>query len=299
MEEEIKRLKKEKDAVILAHNYQVPEVQDIADFIGDSLELARKATEVWARRIIFCGVYFMAETAAILNPEKEVYIPDPEAKCPMAAMLDTETLREAQDAHPDALTVLYVNTRAIAKSFADATCTSANAADIVGDAPSRRVIFGPDVNLGYYVQKRCPDKEIVIVPEDGHCYVHSNFTHEDVERARKEHPRAVLIAHPECPPDVQGMADHIASTGGMVRLAGHLDADEYLIATEKEMCYRLSTLYPNKKFYPVRNAICKQMKKITLEKVYNSLLNDVYLVRVPERVALRARKAIERMLNGW
>ena len=299
MEEEIKRLKKEKDAVILAHNYQVPEVQDIADFIGDSLELARKATEVRARRIIFCGVYFMAETAAILNPEKEVYIPDPEAKCPMAAMLDTETLREAQDAHPDALTVLYVNTRAIAKSFADATCTSANAAEIVCGAPSRRVIFGPDVNLGYYIRGRCPDKEIIVVPEDGHCYVHSNFTREDVERARKEHPDAVLIAHPECPPDVQEMADHIASTGGMVRLAKSLNADEFLIATEKEMCYRLSTLYPQKKFYPVRDAVCKQMKKITLEKVYRSLLDDVYLVRVPERVALRARRAIERMLNGW
>lgn len=299
MEEEIKRLKREKDAVILAHNYQVPEVQDIADFIGDSLELARKATEVRARRIIFCGVYFMAETAAILNPEKEVYIPDPEARCPMAAMLDTETLREAQDAHPDALTVLYVNTRAIAKSFADATCTSANAADVVCSAPSRKVIFGPDVNLGYYIKKRCSDKEITVVPEDGHCYVHSNFTREEVEKARKEHPKAVLIAHPECPPDVQEMADHIASTGGMVRLAGQLDADEFLIATEKEMCYRLSTLYPHKKFHPVRNAICKQMKKITLEKVLNSLHNDVYLVRVPERVAVRARKAIERMLNGW
>jgi len=300
MEEEIKRMKREKNAVILAHNYQLPEIQDIADFVGDSLELARKATQIDAKKIFFCGVYFMAETAAILNPDKEVYIPSEEALCPLAASLDVDEMVEIQEKNPDALTVVYINTRAIAKKYADAVCTSANAPEIVCSAPSQKIIFGPDSNLAYYVKKKCPDKEIIVVPEDGHCYVHVFFSGEDVEKARKKHPDALVIVHPECPPEVQEIADYIGSTGQMVKLCGKLNANKFLIGTEREMCYRLKKLYPEKEFIPIReDAICKQMKKITLKDLYESMKEEKYLVEIHPNIAKGAKKAIERMLEGW
>ncbi len=292
---EILDLKEEKKAIILAHNYQLPEIQDIADFVGDSLELARKSQEVEAKVIVFAGVDFMAETAKILNPEKKCLLPNIRATCPMAKMLRVEHILEAKKRHPEACVVLYVNTYAEAKALADVVCTSANAHKVVARIDANEIIFGPDNNLAYYVAKRT-HKKIIPIPKDGHCYVHKKFTLEDVERAKRLHPRAKLIIHPECNPEVQERADLIASTGGMVKNA--CLADEWVVFTEKEMVYRLQKLYPNKRFYPARkDASCIGMKAITLRDIYDSLLYERYEVEVPREIADKSRKAIERMFE--
>ncbi len=292
---EIERLKEERNAVIMAHNYQPPEVQDIADYLGDSLELARKAVKVDAEVIVFAGVDFMAETAKILNPEKIVLIPNRNATCAMANMLKVEHILEAKRKHPDAPVVLYVNTTAETKALADVTVTSANAVRIVEKLDSDVVIFGPDKNLGSYVA-RMTGKKIIPVPPDGHCYVHRKFSVDDVERARKLHPNAKLMVHPECEPEVQERADLIASTGGMIRHAP--EHNEWVVFTEREMVYRLRTLYPGIKFYPGReDAVCVGMKAITLSGIYESLKDMRYRVEVPLEIAERARRAIERMLE--
>ena len=293
--DEIIRLKEEKNAIILAHNYQLPEIQDIADFLGDSLELARKAVNVDADIIVFAGVDFMAETAKILNPEKKVLLPTKRATCAMANMLTVEHILEAKKKYPDAPVVLYVNTTAETKAYADVTVTSANADKIVAKLDAETIIFGPDNNLAYYVAKRT-GKRIIPIPEGGHCYVHKKFTLEDVERARREHPNAKLMVHPECIPEVQEKADLIVSTGGMVRNA--CQHDEWIVFTEKEMCYRLQKLYPNKRFYPANeDAFCIGMKAITLKHIYESLKEEKYEIEVPKEIAERAKRAIERMLE--
>ncbi|MFA4668330.1 quinolinate synthase NadA [Pyrococcus kukulkanii] len=293
--EEVERLKKERNAVILAHNYQLPEVQDVADFVGDSLELARKATKVDADVIVFAGVDFMAETAKILNPDKTVLIPTRKATCAMANMLKVRHILEAKKKYPNAPVVLYVNSTAEAKAYADVTVTSANAVEIVRKLDSDVVIFGPDKNLAHYVAK-VTGKKIIPVPPNGHCYVHQKFTVEDVERAKKLHPNAKLMVHPECTPEVQERADIIVSTGGMIRRA--CEHDEWVVFTEREMVYRLKKLYPEKKFYPARiDAVCIGMKAITLRHVYESLRDMKFEVTVPEDIAEKARRAIERMLE--
>ncbi|AMM54248.1 quinolinate synthase NadA [Pyrococcus kukulkanii] len=293
--EEVERLKKERNAVILAHNYQLPEVQDVADFVGDSLELARKATKVDANVIVFAGVDFMAETAKILNPDKTVLIPTRKATCAMANMLKVRHILEAKKKYPNAPVVLYVNSTAEAKAYADVTVTSANAVEIVRKLDSDVVIFGPDKNLAHYVAK-VTGKKIIPVPPNGHCYVHQKFTVEDVERAKKLHPNAKLMVHPECIPEVQERADIIVSTGGMIRRA--CEHDEWVVFTEREMVYRLKKLYPEKKFYPARiDAVCIGMKAITLRHVYESLRDMKFEVTVPEDIAEKARRAIERMLE--
>ncbi|AJC71950.1 quinolinate synthetase [Thermococcus guaymasensis DSM 11113] len=292
---EIERLKEERNAIIMAHNYQLPEVQDIADFLGDSLELARKAINVDADVIVFAGVDFMAETAKILNPEKTVLLPARRATCAMANMLKVEHILEAKRQYPNAPVVLYVNTTAEAKAYADVTVTSANAARIVEKLDSDVIIFGPDKNLASYVA-RMTGKKVIPVPSDGHCYVHRKFTVEDVERARRLYPNAKLMVHPECEPEVQERADIIASTGGMIKRAP--EWDEWVVFTEREMVYRLSRLYPNIKFHPAReDAVCLGMKAITLQDVYESLRDIKYRVEVPEEIAEKARKAIEKMLE--
>ncbi|NJE08939.1 quinolinate synthase NadA [Thermococcus sp. M39] len=292
---EIIKLKEEKNAIILAHNYQLPEIQDIADFIGDSLELARKAVNVDADIILFAGVDFMAETAKILNPDKKVLLPTKRATCAMANMLKVEHILEAKKKYPDAPVVLYVNTTAECKAYADVTVTSANATKIVSKLDADTIIFGPDNNLAYYVAKRT-NKKIIPIPEGGHCYVHKKFTLEDVERARKLYPNAKLIVHPECNPEIQEKADLIASTGGMIKNA--CLHNEWVVFTEKEMVYRLQKLYPNKKFYPANeDAFCIGMKAITLKHIYESLRDEKYEIEVPKDIAERARKAIERMLE--
>lgn len=292
---EIERLKEERNAIIMAHNYQLPEVQDIADFLGDSLELARKAINVDAEVIVFAGVDFMAETAKILNPEKTVLLPERGATCAMANMLKVKHILEAKKKYPDAPVVLYVNTTAEAKAYADVTVTSANAVRIVEKLDSDVIIFGPDKNLAHYVARQT-GKKVIPIPENGHCYVHRKFTVEDVERARKLYPNAKLMVHPECEPEVQERADIIVSTGGMIRRAK--EWSEWVVFTEKEMVYRLSKLYPDIRFHPAReDAVCIGMKAITLNHIYESLRDMKHKVEVPAEIAEKARKAIERMLE--
>jgi len=293
----IRKLKKERNAVILAHNYQRPEVQDLADFIGDSYGLSRQAAETKADVIVFCGVDFMAETAKILNPEKTVLIPALEALCPMAMLLTSNHIVEARKRYPGAEVVLYVNTHAEQKALADCVCTSGNAVEVVNAMGSDTVIFGPDVNLAHYVQRRSV-KKIVPVPEKGICYTHHQITLKDVELARKKHPNAKLVVHPEVPPEVQEAADSIASTTGIIEYCRKSGAKEFIIGTEKGILYRMGKDMPGKKFYPASEmAVCATMKTITLEKVLYSLETLQNQIEVPGGVAEKARKALQRMLE--
>ena len=287
LQEEILKLKDEKNAIILAHNYQPKEVQEIADFLGDSLELCIKATEIEDKDlVIFCGVDFMAETAFILNPDKKIVIPTMEAECPMAHMLPEEELLKAKEEHPDAGVILYVNSIAEAKQHADTLCTSANAVKIAESLPHDKILFGPDKNLGTHVAEKI-DKEIIPVPKDGHCYVHRLFHVEDVELKRKEYPNAEIICHPECKLEVQKACDEVMSTGGMLR---HIAQD---------MITRINSEVPGKKLYPLlEGAICETMKMHTLEKIRDSLVNEAPEVVLPKEVADNSRKAVEHMLNA-
>jgi len=299
--EELKRrareLAKEKGAIILAHNYQRPEIQDVADFVGDSLDLARKATKTGAKVILFCGVDFMAETAAILNPEKTVIVPTLASRCPMAAMLPKDVLLEAKRKHPDAAVVLYVNTSAEAKAEADITCTSANAVEIVNSLKQRKILFGPDENLALYVAKRAKGKEIIPVPANGYCVTHRQITKEAVENVISQHPDAIVMAHPECNPDVQSLADFLLSTNGMVTKAKELPDTEFIIVTEIGLIYRLQKEIPGKKFYGIPNAVCWSMRKNSLEEAVKALESLEPKIIVPKHIAERARKPIERMLE--
>jgi quinolinate synthase len=297
LSEKISRLKEEKNAVILAHNYQRPEVQLVADYLGDSLDLARKSTELEAVLVVFAGVDFMAEMAAMLNPNKTIVIPDPSARCPMAAQLSAKKVRDERKKNPDAAVVLYVNTLAEAKAEADVTCTSANAPQIVNAIDEGEVLFGPDRNLAWFTQRRT-DKKVIPMPEDGYCYVHRMFTPADIKLLKEEYPDAEVLVHPECNPEVQQMADHICSTSQMLLRAKASPAKRFIIGTEVGLVERLRREFPDKEFIPALDtAICKEMKKHTLEKVYLSLRDKKHVVRVPPKIADRARKAIDRMLE--
>jgi len=297
LSEKISRLKEEKNAVILAHNYQRPEVQLAADYLGDSLDLARRSTGLDADLVVFAGVDFMAEMAAMLNPDKTVVVPDLEGRCPMAAQLSAEGVREARKKHPDAAVVLYVNTLAEAKAEADVTCTSANAPQIVGAMDEEKVLFGPDRNLAWFAQRRT-DKKVIPIPKDGHCYVHKMFSPADIKLLKEEHPDAEVLVHPECDPEVQQLADHICSTSQMLVRAKASSAKKFIIGTEVGMVDRLRREFPDKEFVPALDtAICEQMKKHTLEKVYLSLRDKKHVVKVSPKIADRARAAIERMLE--
>ncbi|MEM3723818.1 MAG: quinolinate synthase NadA, partial [Candidatus Hadarchaeales archaeon] len=295
--EEILRLKERKNAVILAHNYQIPEIQDLADFVGDSLELAMQSTKVQGDMIVFCGVDFMAETAAILNPETPVLIPEPEARCPLAAQLPPEVLLKAKEEHPEAAVVVYVNTSARVKALSDAICTSANSPQVINALEEDEVLFGPDRNLAWFAQQRSK-KRIIPVPADGHCYVHRMFSPADILFLKEEYPDAEVLVHPECEPEVQKLADHICSTSQMIKRARESQARRFLIATEIGLLHRLRKENPGKEFIPAhREPICIQMKKNTLEKVYRCLAEERTVVRVEPEVAERARKAINRMFE--
>lgn len=295
---EIKQLKEDKNAIILAHNYQPKEIQEVADFIGDSLELCLKASEVDDSDIIvFCGVNFMAETAAIICPDKKVLLPDNRANCQMADMVSLEELKQAKEENPDCEVVLYVNSRAETKSEADIVCTSANAAKVVSSLNSDNFIFAPDHNLGVYSAKAV-GKNAIIVPEDGHCYVHTMFKPEDIENARREYPDAKIVVHPECNEDIKELADYVESTGGMVRLAKDPEIKQLVIGTEIDLVTRLKRENPGKEFIPLRaDAFCLTMKLITLEKIRDALLEEKFLVTVDDDIAAKARIGIERMLN--
>jgi quinolinate synthase len=292
--DDILRLKKERNAVILAHNYQPGEVQEIADLRGDSLELARAAAGVEAEVILFCGVDFMAETAAILSPEKRVIMPDASAGCPMASMITGRELRDFKAEHPGAAVVCYVNSSAEVKAESDICCTSANGIEVVASLEEETVLFVPDRNLGRYVS-RFTDKKIITW--DGYCYVHDRYTTEDVRRAQALHPEAELLVHPECRPEVIDLADYVYSTSGMARHAKKSLAQKFIIGTEVGMNYRLEQENPDKEFYPLsEKAICVDMKKTSLEKVLSALQTLEPRLVVPKDIADRASSAIERML---
>ncbi len=293
----ILKLKAERDAVILAHNYQREEIQLLADYIGDSLDLARYSAKAGGKVVAFAGVDFMAETASMLNPDKTVLIPDPEAKCPMAAQLPAELVREAKRKHPDAAVVLYVNTLAEARAEADVTCTSANAPLIVNALEEDEVLFGPDWNLAWFVQQRS-DKRIIPLPDRGYCYVHRMFSPADIMLKKERYPDAEVLVHPECDPEVQKLATHICSTSQMLLRAKASPARRFIIGTEVGLVERLRREFPDKEFIPaLETAICEQMKKHNLEKLYLALRDMKHVVRVPPEIAARARAATERMLE--
>ena len=290
----IDELKAERRAVILAHNYQLPEVQDAADFIGDSLELSRKAADLDADVIVFCGVHFMAETAAILSPEKGVFLPEPAAGCPMANMITGRELRMWKDQYPGRPVVCYVNTSAEVKAESDICCTSSNALAVVNSLGEGEVLFVPDKNLAAYVARETGRR---IIAWDGYCYVHHKFRPEDIRAARANHPGAEVWVHPECPLDVIDLADKVLSTGKMVAEARTTIARDVIIGTEKGIIYRLGKENPSVRFHPAKEtALCVNMKMTTLEKVLGALEGKVPPVTVPPAIAGRARRVIQAMI---
>jgi len=295
--EKIMELKRERRAVILAHNYQRQEVQDIADFVGDSLGLSIQAAQTDAKMIVFCGVHFMAETAKIFSPEKTVLIPDPEAGCPMANMINGDQLRELKAKHPGAKVLCYVNTSAEVKAECDLCCTSANAVTMVTQVlkDASEIIFVPDQYLAAYVAEQTGR---TFITWHGFCPTHAKILPEDVARAKALHPNAVFIAHPECRPAVTHLADKVASTEGMCRFVQETPAREIIVGTEVGIIHRMQKENPGKVFYPVTDqAVCPNMKRTTLEKVLWSLQDQVHEVNPPEEIARRAYASIERMLN--
>ncbi len=296
LEKKIFELKDTKKAIILAHNYQLPEIQDISDILGDSLDLSRTASKVKEDIILFCGVRFMAETAKILSPEKKVLLPVEDAGCPMADMVTADALIEFKQENPDYYIVSYVNTTAEVKAVSDICCTSANAVKIVKNIPAKKILFTPDKNLGEYVKSQVPEKEIKLW--NGFCNVHVNINKESIEKAKKKHPDAVLLVHPEAPADVRDIADYLMSTNQMVRFAKESDAEEFLIGTETGMIYRLQQENPDKKFYPAGNPVtCVNMKKTRLNDVYNALKYEQYEIQLSSDIIKQAKKSLELMLQ--
>lgn len=292
---DIENLKRRAHAVILAHNYQRPDVQDVADFTGDSLELARKATQVEADVIVFCGVHFMAETAAILNPGRTILLPDAASGCPMADMITGPQLRALKAAHPDAKVVCYVNSSAEVKALSDCCCTSANAVDVVRRYAGSPILFVPDQHLGSYVAEQL-GRDIILWP--GYCPTHARIRPADIEAQRTAHPSAIVLAHPECPKAIRQLADEILSTGQMCSFAPSSPANEFIIATEEGILHRLRKENPGKTFYPVSaHAVCPNMKRITLEKVRDALQLNQTVIQVEPAIADGARHAIEEMLR--
>jgi quinolinate synthase len=287
-------LKFKRKAVILAHNYELGEVQDIADFVGDSLELSQKAAKTDADVIVFCGVHFMAETASILCPDKTVLLPDMNAGCPMANMITAPKLIEKKKELPGSTVVCYVNSSAEVKAESDVCCTSANAVKVVQSVDSQDILFVPDQYLGHYVSTQT-NKRISFWP--GYCPTHARIRPEDILRVKAEHPKALVLVHPECRPEVISLADQVLSTGGMMRFARSATAGEMIIGTELGIIYRLRKENPGKTFFPAsEQAICPRMKLITLEKILWALEEMSPEVKVPEPVRIRAIKAVDRML---
>ena len=291
----IKELKKKRSAVILVHNYQLPEVQDIADYRGDSLELSRIAAKTDAKVIVFCGVYFMAETASILSPDKLVVMPDTAAGCPMANMMNADDLRKLKKEHPNAVAVGYVNTSAEVKAELDYCCTSTNAISVINALSDKKeIIFVPDKYLADYVSRKTGRK---LITWHGFCPTHVKILPEDLKREKKFHPKAIVMVHPECLPSVVDMADAVLSTSQMAKFAKENPAKEFIIGTEAGLLYRLKQDNPEKEFYLAsERAVCPNMKRTTQEKVLWVLEELKNEVKVPENIAKKARLAIERML---
>ena len=283
-----------RNAVILAHNYQLGEIQDAADFVGDSLELSRKAAETDADTIVFCGVHFMAETAKILSPRKTVLLPDPRAGCPMADMLNVEQLREFKAKYPGRPVVAYVNTTAAVKAEVDICCTSANALKVIESLDADEIIFVPDRHLADYVASNTSKK---IIGYPGYCPTHLNILPEDILKTKAQHPKALVIVHPECSRAVIQLADGVYSTSGILRFARESDAREFIIGTEVGIIHRLKKENQDKEFYsPTERAVCPNMKLITLEKLAWALEDNQYPIELPSDIIEKARTAIERMI---
>ncbi|MBF0539395.1 MAG: quinolinate synthase [Nitrospirae bacterium] len=319
LKEDILRLKQSRNALILSHNYQIDDVQEIADYTGDSLELSRKAATTDVDVIVFCGVRFMAESAAILSPDKTVLLPASDAFCPMAEMITVSSAREVYEAfpgysnppqyvypssftlndirkqYPDTPVVAYVNTTAEVKAHSDVCCTSANVVKVINSLAQERVICIPDRNLSMWAAKNT-DKEVIVW--DGYCHVHDRIRPSDVEKARSEHPQAMLMAHPECRLDVLNLADHVTSTSGMLRFAQTSTATEFIVGTEVGLMYRLRKENPDKTFYPLRrDMLCPNMKKTNLQSVYDALAEMKNIIKVEDKIRHLARIALDRMLE--
>ena len=293
---ELTRLKKERDAFILAHVYQKPEVQDIADFTGDSLKLAQKATSIDAKVIVLCGVLFMAETAAILNPDKIVLLPAGNAGCPLADTAAVEELRIKKSVYPDAVVVSYVNSSAKIKAESDVCCTSSNAVEVVNALKEKQVIFIPDQNLGRFVASHT-DKQIILW--DGFCYVHHhNIKLKDIRKLQIEHPKAEVIVHPECQPEITNIANYVGSSAQMAAYAFRSNCKEFIVGTEIGMIHKLKKENPDKTFYiPSSKVCCIDMKLIAIENIIFTLQKMEPQITVPSQIANKARKSLERMLN--
>jgi len=292
----ILELKEKLKAVILAHNYQVPEIQEVADYLGDSLELAKISRNLKEDVIVFCGVRFMAETAKILSPEKKVLLPFPDAGCPLADTITSEELLSLKKENPDSWVVSYVNTSAEIKALSDVCCTSSNAVKVVRNIPADKVIFVPDKNLGDWVKKNVPHKKVVTWR--GFCYVHEQFSGEDLKKVRRIYPNAVVMVHPECPSSVQDAADFVVSTSGMLKEAKRSSSNEFIIGTEEGLIYRLKKENPQKEFYSLgASNICVDMKKITLNELYEALSRGQYEITLNEDIIEKAKKSLERMVE--
>jgi len=295
MKDKIRQLVEKKNAIILAHNYQPPEIQDVADLCGDSLELSIKASKTTADIIVFCGVHFMAETAYILSPEKTVLLPNPDAGCPMADMVDAEALKEKKKALGNIPIITYVNSSAAVKAVSDICCTSANVIKVTNSIDAHEILMTPDKNLAQYAAANT-DKKIHLWK--GYCPFHNTLTPQDVNQAKKDHPGACFIAHPECPPEVLELADSIQSTSGMIKFAGESDHNSFILGTETGLLYPISKAYPDKKFYPASEKMyCTDMKKISLDNIYNSLINLTGEIIVPENIRKDALSAVQKMID--
>lgn len=294
--QQVRALKEKHNAIILAHNYQLPEIQDIADYVGDSLELARISQRIVQKTILFCGVYFMAEITKILNPEKTVLMPDLHAGCPMANMISPLQLQTEKQAHPDAAVMCYVNSNADVKALSDVCCTSANGIKVAQSLKQNEILFIPDKYLGSFIANQLTSKKFHLWP--GYCPTHMVFSKEDLLKLKIKYPDARIIAHPECRVDVHEIADRICSTSQMIDYAKETDAEEFVICTELGMLHRLKRENPTKRFIPGSpNAICPNMKLTTLEKILWSLERTEFKIEVEEETRAQALKSIERMLS--
>ena len=294
--EEIERLKKEKDAVILAHYYVRPEVQELADYIGDSFYLSRIAAGLKERTIVFCGVSFMGESAKALSPDKTVLMPDAHSDCAMAHMADTEKIRRVREAYEDVAVVCYINSTAELKRCSDVCVTSANAVQIVRSLPNKNIFFIPDRNLAHFVAEQIPEKHFIF--NDGYCPVHQQMKTEEIRQAKALHPRAEVLAHPECTKDVLELSDYVGSTSGIIRYAGQSSAREFIICTENGVLAELQKRYPGKKFYFTRTEpVCEDMKLITPEKILHVLKTGENEVVMDGKICEESRKPLEEMLR--
>jgi quinolinate synthase len=293
--DKITKLKESSNSIILAHNYQLPEIQDIADYLGDSLDLAIKATKTNAKNIIFCGVDFMVESAKILNPEKNVIIPDISATCPLANMIKSEDLIKLKKLHNNAEIVSYINTTADIKALSDICCTSANGKKVVQSLYGKKIIFIPDINLGNYIQRLVPEKEMILWP--GFCATHHKISIDEILKIKNKNPRAQILVHPECRLHVIDIADQVLSTNGMINYVKKSDSNKFIIGTEKDICYRLKKENPDKSFYQIKSAICPNMKKITLEKVLNSLKTLEPKIKLSKEIIQKAKKPLQKMMD--